>query len=133
MKTARYSGLMLIATCALSLASAIRGQNTAPETIASGQLSLMPMPASVQMQTGRLPITGSFSVAIRNYTDDRLRAAIARMRARLAGRTVMTLPVDRAPDESHATLVVLCERAGETIPSVDENESYSLEVNEKQA
>src|SRR5437763_3494365 len=101
--------------------------------IVPGQLNLMPVPASVQIQTGRLPIAGSFNVAVKNYTDDRLRAGITRMLARLAGRTVLTLPVDLATDEAAATLVVQCERAGEIIPSLNENESYSLEVNDKQA
>src|SRR6266702_6763403 len=93
----------------------------------------MPVPAAVQIQTGRLPITISFKVAVKGYADDRLRAGIARMLTRLAGRTVLTLPADLAADESAATLVVQCERPGDIIPSLDENESYSLEVTDKQA
>src|SRR5204862_1120734 len=101
--------------------------------IAPAQMNLMPVPASVQIQSGRLPITSSFKVAVKNYTDDRLRAGIDRMLRRLAGRTVLTLPADLATDEAAATLVVQCERAGEIIPSLNENESYSLEINDKQA
>ena len=111
------------------MASPVRPQ----EAIAPGQLNLMPVPASVQTQTGRLPITGSFSVAVKNYADDRLRGGITRMIARLAGRTVLTLPSELASDESTATLVVQCERAGDVVPSIGENESYSLEVSDKQA
>ncbi|HYR74211.1 MAG TPA: family 20 glycosylhydrolase [Pyrinomonadaceae bacterium] len=133
MKIARYSELMLIATCALSLASAIYGQNITLNEIASGQLNLMPVPASVQRQPGRLPVNGGFKVAVKNYTDDRLRAGIARMLTRLAGRTVLTLPADPAADESTATLVIECDRAGDIVPSLGENESYSLEVTDKQA
>jgi hexosaminidase len=133
MKTARYSELMLLATCALSLASTIYGQNTALNEVTSGQLNLMPVPASVQRQPGRLPINGSFKVAVKNYADDRLRAGIARMLTRLAGRTVLTLPADLAADESTATLVVQCERSGDIVPSLGENESYSLDVTDKQA
>jgi len=61
-----------------------------------------------------------------------LRAGVARMLARLAGRTVLTLPAvsDR---RSTATLVVRCERAGDIVPSLDENESYTLDVTDKQA
>jgi len=55
------------------------------------------------------------------------------MLRRLAGRTVLTLPADLATDEGAAILVVQCERAGEIIPSLNENESYSLEVKDKQA
>src|SRR6266852_6431544 len=133
MKTARYSELMLIATCALSLASAIYGQNSALNEITPSQLNLMPVPASVRPQTGRLPINGSFNVAVKDYADDRLRAGIARMLTRLAGRTVLTLPADLTADEGIATLVVQCERAGDIVPSLSENESYTLEVTDKQA
>jgi hexosaminidase len=93
----------------------------------------MPVPASVQLQTGRLAITSVFSVATKGHADDRLRGGIARMTRRLAGRTVMTLPLDLAVDESTATLVVQCERAGNPIPSLNEDESYSLEITDKQA
>jgi hexosaminidase len=133
MKTAKYPKLVLLLTYALSLACPIHAQGTAAEAIAPDQLNLMPVPASVQPQTGRLPITGNFNVAVKNYADDRLRAGIARMLTRLGGRTVLTLPADLASDESTATLVVQCERAGDPIPSLGENESYSLEVTDKQA
>jgi len=35
--------------------------------------------------------------------------------------------------KSTAALVVRCERTGETVPSLSENESYSLDVTDKQA
>src|SRR5882672_2594403 len=133
MKTVKYTKLVLILSCALSLTAPLKAQSISAEVMAPVQLNLMPVPASVQTQTGRLPITGNFNVAVKNYTDDRLRAGIARMLARLAGRTVLTLPAVLATDESTATLVVQCERAGDIVPSLDENESYSLEVNDKQA
>jgi N-acetyl-beta-hexosaminidase len=36
-------------------------------------------------------------------------------------------------DEATATLVVQCERAGDPVPSLGENESYRLEITDKQA
>jgi len=133
MKPAKYTKLVLLLTYALSLACPLHAQGTAAEAMAPDQLNLMPVPASVQTQTGRLPITGGFNVAVKNYADDRLRAGIARMLTRLAGRTVLTLPAGLATDEGSATLVVQCERAGDPIPSLNENESYSLEVTDQQA
>src|SRR5882762_4470725 len=134
MKTVKYTKLVLLLTYALSLASPVRSQGTAAEVTPPGQLNLMPVPASVQTQTGRLPITAGFNVAVKSYSDDRLRAGIARMLARLSGRTVLTLALaDVATHESTASLVVQCERAGDPIPSLSENESYSLEVTNKQA
>src|SRR5229473_2171176 len=133
MKTAKYNRLVLILTYLLTISSPVPTQETAPTRVTSNQLNLMPVPASLQTQTGRLPITGSFNVAVKNHADDRLRAGITRMIARLAARTVLTLPSDLATDESTATLVVQCERAGDPIPSLSENETYSLEVTDKQA
>src|SRR6266436_2691879 len=133
MKTFKHGRLVLIAGYALSLVLPFQAQVPTVKVATPAQMNLMPVPASVQIQTGRLPITSSFNVALKNYTDDRLRAGIDRMRRRLAGRTVLTLPADLATDEGAAILVVQCERAGEIIPSLNENESYSLEVNDKQA
>ena len=133
MKTAKYIDFLLAGIGIVVLVSAIYGQNPTANLITPAQLNLMPVPASLQIQTGRLPITSSFNVAVKNHTDDRLRAGIARMLTRLAGRTVLTLPADLATSDAAATLVIQCERAGETIPSLGENESYSLEINDNQA
>src|SRR5258706_380179 len=133
MKTAKHTILVLILTCAFNLPGDLQAQRAASEMIAAGQLTLMPVPGSVQMQAGRLPITSSFKVMVKSYADDRLRGGIARMLRRLAGRTVLSLPAEPATDESAATLVIQCERAGEAVPSLNENESYSLEVTDRQA
>src|SRR5438132_1739442 len=133
MKTVKYANLVLAVTFALILDLPLRAQLTVSGPIAPSQLSLMPVTASVKIRTGRLRINGSFKVAVKNFTDDRLRAGIARMLTRLAGRTVLTLPGELAADESTATLVVQCERAGDIVPSLNEDESYSLEVTDKQA
>lgn len=133
MKTVKYTGLVLILTYALSLTAPLHAQNNSAASMAPTQLNLMPIPASLQVQPGRLPVTASFNVAIKNHADDRLRAGISRMLTRLAGRTVLTLPADLSSDENTAVLVVQCERAGDVVPSLSENESYSLEVTDKQA
>ena len=131
MKIAKHILRALLLTCILALAALAQSQTTSPVASLS-QLNLMPVPAAVQTQAGRLAITGGFTVATTGYTDDRLRAGIARMTTRLSGRTVFTLAPDLAADESSATLVVQCTRAGEPIPSVAEDESYSLTVSDKQ-
>ncbi len=133
MKIAKCIQLALILMCASSLGSTVRTQEATPAVRAPGQFNLMPVPASVQTQAGRLAITSTFSVATKNYSDDRLRAGIVRMIKRLAGRTVLTLPADLISDESAGVLVVQCDGPGEAIPSVTENETYSLEISDKQA
>lgn len=93
----------------------------------------MPVPASIKLQPGRLRITSSFTVMPKGFVDDRLRNGISRMIPRLAGRTVLSLSYDLATDESAAGLVVQCANAGDSVPSINENESYRLEITEKQA
>lgn len=93
----------------------------------------MPVPASVQFKTGRLAITKSFSVATRGHADERLLSGIARIVRRLEGRTVLELPLEPSSDANSAALVVECKGPGEAVPSVEEDESYSLEVTDRQA
>jgi hexosaminidase len=133
MRIAKYVQLAVFLTFASIMSFPVRAQDPMSATVSPGQLNLMPVPASMQTRSGRLAITGTFSVATKDYSDDRLRAGIARMLKRLAGRTVITLPLELIADESAATLVVQCKAAGDTVPSVSENESYSLEITDKQA
>ena len=124
--------LSIVLMLSLIYAFSIRGQETKSSAPIMRQHNLMPVPASVQFQPGRLSITGAFRVATKNYSDVRLQAAIARLMTRLEGRTGLTFPSGLA-DESSATLVVQCAGPGQTIPSVEENESYSLDVSDQQA
>ena len=133
MKVASYIQLTLLLTFASHIALPVRAQAPTANAMAPSQLNLLPVPASVQIQPGRLAISSTFNVATKGYSDDRLRAGIGRMIRRLAGRTVLTLPLNLATDEGTATLVVQCERAGDAIPSVSENESYNLEITDQQA
>ena len=94
---------------------------------------LMPVPASLRFNPGRLPINKSFNFGMRGRTDERLQAAIDRMLRRLEGRTGVELQRSPASDANTATLVVEAQGPGKPVPSVDEDESYSLEVSDKQA
>jgi hexosaminidase len=93
----------------------------------------MPVPAAVSFQPGRLEVSGSFSVAAQGLVDERLRAGINRALRRLEGRIGWPLPRALSEDAAMATLLVQCQSAGQAVPSVDEDESYSLEVSDKQA
>src|SRR6266852_1757741 len=68
-------------------------------------LSLMPLPASLQMTAGRLPVDSQFTFSVQGYTDERLERAIDRTLRRLNARTNLTL--SRIVEKSSAgTLVV---------------------------
>ncbi|HKE04469.1 MAG TPA: beta-N-acetylhexosaminidase N-terminal domain-containing protein, partial [Blastocatellia bacterium] len=98
--------------------------------------NLMPTPAEVRFQSGRLgglAIGKSFSVAIRGHNDQRLESGIDRALRRLEGRIGLELRRGLAPDPGTATLVIECREAGQSIPALNEDETYSLEVSDKQA
>jgi hexosaminidase len=125
----KLSLLGLLLTCAI----AISGQETSSTTLPARTHNLMPVPASVDFRSGRLAVDDKFRVATRGFSDARLQAGILRSLKRLAGRTGLTLNLSPAPTEAEATLIVQCQGAGQAIPSVKEDESYQLEISDKQA
>ncbi|ACB74293.1 Beta-N-acetylhexosaminidase [Opitutus terrae PB90-1] len=100
---------------------------------------LLPAPAQLAFAEGRLPVTAEFSVSLRGHDDARLRAGLSRALRRWEERTGFTFA--RTPqaefvlasDTSRAALVVECSAAGSALPTLGEDESYSLEVSPAQA
>ena len=127
MKTTLAS-LFLTGICLICGSSAAAQQPT-PQP----QHNLMPVPASVTFDRDRLSIDDSFKVATRGYSDTRLQAAIARFVKRLEGRTVLSFTPGLAADDQMTTLIVACDGPGQEIPSVSENESYRLDITDRQA
>ena len=103
------------------------GRGAASQDMAASHF-LMPVPASVRFAPGRIVIDGSAKVALAGYTDDRLRAGVQRAMRRLESRTGSTMTRDYAADPSTATFLVECRAAGAAVPSLDEDESYTIEV-----
>jgi hexosaminidase len=91
------------------------------------QLSLMPMPASVQMKTGRLVVDPSFSVGISGHSDVRLQHAVELFLDSLRRQTGMPLAM-KVTDAAQTKLVVHSERASKPVQELGEDESYSLEI-----
>jgi len=117
---------ILAAFAALSGTPNLATQSQSP---ASGFVNtLMPQPANLSALEGRLTITPSFAATIEGYRDARLDAAIARTMERLKAVTSISISTSPAAGSASAALVVSVEGAGQTIQSVDEDESYSLEV-----
>ena len=120
-------------TVLLLLAPTVSAQQpeSGPDRTIRGRL--MPVPAAIQYQAGRLKIDASFRVAVDGHTDARLEAAIFRATRRLEGRTGITLVRGPGVDAAPGALLIQCRGAGKTVPAVDEDESYQLDVSEKQA
>jgi len=124
---------MLLAV-AMILASLVasagaHAQATPPPSPPSGFVNtLMPQPAQLSPQEGRLTLTPSFAAVTDHYRNARLDAAIGRSLDRLRIRTGISFPTSSPAAATSAALIVSVDRPGETIQSADEDESYSLEV-----
>jgi hexosaminidase len=94
---------------------------------------LMPQPAELAATSGRLTIDDSFRVGLTGYQEARLQAAAARLARRLSRQTGIPMADQPETDPSKATLIIQCDRAGGAVQSVNEDESYSLEVTGRQA
>ncbi len=128
MKSRNYLPLILSLFCAVSAYAQSEAANTPPPTH-----NLMPVPLSARFNPGKLPIGKSFTVAVRGKVDHRLQAAIDRAVRRIEARTVLELARGLSADTATATLVVEPGGPGKAVPSVDEDESYSLDVSDTQA
>lgn len=118
---------------ALTLLVLVAASVSALSQTQSPKHNLMPVPASLQFQSGRLALTDSFAIAVKGHSDARLTAAIDRMARRLEARTGLTFMRGLSGDEAKAALVIQCQGAGKAIPSVEEDESYTLKVSGSQA
>ncbi|HEV2425647.1 MAG TPA: family 20 glycosylhydrolase [Terriglobia bacterium] len=130
----RLPGLnALVLACGLGLLAGapLLAQDSAQTNVAG--YNLMPQPAELTPGEGRLAIDGSFRVALTGYQEPRLRDAAWRMIDRLTRQTGIPLDHQLETDASKATFVIACERAGEVVQSVKEDESYTLEVTPPQA
>lgn len=89
--------------------------------------TLMPEPAHLSVETGSLPLTPSFTAATDGFHDERLDNAIGRMLVQLENHTGLQIATEPAGAKA-ATLLITVSGPGEAVQSVDENESYSLDV-----
>src|SRR6266576_2260982 len=129
MRARTYLPLILSLFCAISGSA----QSPAETAALATEHNLMPVPLSARFNPGRLPVIKSFTVAVRGQIDPRLRAGIERALRRIEGRTVMELARELNSDATSATLVVESGGPGKPVPSLDEDESYLLEVSDRQA
>jgi hexosaminidase len=118
---------------ALLLLSSFIPKAAAQAPAPAARHNLMPVPASIRFNPGRLAVDKTFTVAADGHVDERLRAGIERAMRRLEGRTVLELARGLSPDTTGAKLLVEARGPGKAVPAVDEDESYTLEVNERQA
>src|SRR5215218_1283389 len=117
----------------LLLLSCFVPQAAAQAPAPAARHNLMPVPAGVRFNPGRLAVDKTFTVAAAGHLDERLRAGVERALRRLEGRTVSELARGLSGEAAGAKLLVEARAPGHAVPSVEEDESYTLEVGERQA
>ena len=117
--------IRLIASAALLLTS---------HAVAQPQhaLNLMPMPTSVQLGVGRLPVNQSFSVAVTGFKDPTLERGIERFVAELSRETGMFLK-QKVVDSPSPALLIHAIHGSERVQRLSEDESYELVISESGA
>jgi hexosaminidase len=123
-KALAFAGILIFAVSAATLAQ---------DTGQGANLNLMPQPAELTPGQGRLAIDGSFRIALTGYQEPRLQRAAGRLIERLRKQTGIPFNDQLETDESKAALVIHCDHAGEAVQSVNEDESYTLEVTPQNA
>ena len=121
----RRLGIAITAVAGLLLAAA---PGAAQKAVPRPSLPLMPYPQQVVEGEGRLPISSDFSLHFSRYRSPRLERAKRRTLARLARQTGLRLSADSAPGEWATLIVAIDGPAPSTVPSLDDDERYSLEV-----
>ena len=118
-----------------ALAFGIASLATAPRLVAQDTTRtdstitrrLMPVPASVSFEPGRLAIDSGFTVVVGRYENGRLERGVQRAMLRLERRTGVDIQ-PLSSDTSRATLLIDVAGPGEKIQSVNEDESYSIDI-----
>src|ERR1700674_787497 len=96
------------------------------------ELNLMPLPTSVQLGDGRLPVDQSFSVAVTGFKDATLERGIHRFVAELSRETGMLLR-QKVVDSPNPTLLIHAVHGSERVQRLSEDESYELVISESGA
>ena len=109
-------------------AQSVPPQNAMPTATGASMNTLMPEPRSAQWNAGELPITSSFSASFSSFRDARLDAATSRMLDRLEYLSGSELSKQPATGNSGAVLTIDVAGPGEAVQSLDEDESYTLTV-----
>jgi hexosaminidase len=93
------------------------------------QLNLMPMPASIQLENGRLLINRSFTVAVSGRRDGALDRGVQRFVAELSRQTGIRFTAVFAQNGT-ATLNIQAANGGGPVQKLGDDESYELVVSE---
>jgi len=127
-----FAVAMILASLAASagaLNQSMPAQSPVPGFVNAGFVNtLMPQPSHLSTQEGRLTLSPSLAFITDHYRDARLNAAIARSLGRIETQTGISIPTSPSAAGASVALAISVDGPGETLQSVDEDESYSLDV-----
>lgn len=132
----RSPSTRLVATLVIILSFAVTPAfaQGVPTALKQSGLNLMPWPAHISLQKGRLALTPQFDISVTGSPGDRVYAAANRVIQHLQHRTGIFLDQHRVTaksDDPKADLVIRVKRPGEL--KIGEDESYQLTINSQQA
>ncbi len=128
-----FTKIIIVIALLATFLGTISSQEKDLNTLQTARRNLMPVPANVSWKNGRLPVTKTFAVAVAGKTDERLKSYIFRVMRRLEGRTIFEFSRDLSNDPANAQLLIETASTGNAIPQLGDDESYNLEITEKQA
>jgi hexosaminidase len=112
--------------------SELNQANSNPSERSNSTLALMPIPSSIRVMPGRLSLDSTFILSEQGYTDERQEKAIDRTLHRLEARANLAVPRKHERNRK-AKLVIRTDAPGMKIQGIEEDESYTLEINSQQA
>jgi hexosaminidase len=89
------------------------------------------MPSTVQLGTGQLLLTQSFSVVVTGFHDASLDRGVQRFVAQLSAQT--GIPLRAKPDAANPTLSIHADHGREAVQKLGEDESYELAITDSGA
>jgi len=118
----------LVLLCVLSATSLFAQQSSISQPAQSGPpWNLMPVPAKVEAGTGQWVVQQGLTISVSGPDDPRVRSAAQRFVDHLSLQTGIPLRYLTAqPDK--ATIAISCDRPGEKVQKLGEDESYKLDV-----
>ena len=87
---------------------------------------LMPAPAQITSGTGSFAVTPGLTVSITGAETPRLDAAVLRTLKLMEDKTGISLPRTITPHVTEASLLLKVTHEGAAVPTIDEDESYTL-------
>jgi hexosaminidase len=91
------------------------------------QLNLMPMPLTVQLGTGQLPVDRTFSITVTGFHDASLERGIQRFAAQLSRETGILFS-SKLANATNPTLLIHADHGREAVQRLGEDESYELSI-----